>query len=117
MRLLASPLAGKSVQSPRHEQQLTVRRNFFVFEAIMVPFEITACNLILHFWTEAIPTGAVIAIIIVFYALINVTAVKWYGETEFWAALGKMLLIIGLIIYTFITMVGGNPLGDAYGFR
>ena len=40
-----------------------------------------------------------------------------YGETEFWAALGKMLLIIGLIIYTFITMLGGNPLGDRYGFR
>ena len=33
------------------------------------------------------------------------------------AALGKMLLIIGLIIYTFITMLGGNPLGDRYGFR
>ena len=33
-------------------------------------------------------------------------AVKWYGETEFWAALGKMLLIIGLIIYTFVAMLG-----------
>jgi amino acid transporter len=61
--------------------------------------------------------------------------VKWYGETEFWAALGKMLLIIGLIIYTFVAMLGkflfstahykhilihhlgGNPLGDRYGFR
>lgn len=72
----------------------------------------------------------------VLYAFINVMAVKWYGETEFWAALGKMLLIIGLIIYTFITMLGkcrhfpnlsisamrtdctgGNPLGDRYGFR
>ena len=40
------------------------------------------------------------------YAFINLMAVKWYGETEFWAALGKMLLIIGLIIYTFITMLG-----------
>ena len=28
-----------------------------------------------------------------------------------------MLLIIGLIIYTFITMLGGNPLGDRFGFR
>ena len=28
-----------------------------------------------------------------------------------------MILIIGLIIYTFITMIGGNPLGDRYGFR
>lgn len=51
--------------------------NFFVFEAIMVPFEITACNLIIHFWSEAVPTGAIIAIIIVLYAIINVTAVKW----------------------------------------
>ena len=91
--------------------------NFFVFEAIMVPFEITAANLIIHYWSEVVPAGAIIAIIIILYGIINVTAVKWYGETEFWAALGKMLLIIGLIIYTFITMLGGNPLGDRYGFR
>ncbi|KAK3686502.1 general amino acid permease agp2 [Vermiconidia calcicola] len=91
--------------------------NFFIFQAIMVPFEITACNLILTYWTTKIPVGVVIAVIIALYGIINVMAVQWYGETEFWAALGKMLLIIGLIIYTFITMVGGNPLGDAYGFR
>jgi amino acid permease len=42
----------------------------------------------------------------VLYAVINLMAVKWYGETEFWAALGKMLLIIGLIIYTFVAMLG-----------
>lgn len=28
-----------------------------------------------------------------------------------------MLLIIGLIAYTFITMLGGNPLHDRFGFR
>jgi amino acid transporter len=71
-----------------------------------VPFEMTACNVVIHFWSDAVPTGAVIAIVMVLYAIINVMAVKWYGETEFWAALGKMLLIIGLIIYTFITMLG-----------
>lgn len=43
--------------------------------------------------------------------------VKWYGETEFWAAIGKVLLIIGLIIFTFISMLGGNPKNDRYGFR
>lgn len=51
------------------------------------------------------------------FSLINMLAVKWYGETEFWAALGKVLLIIGLIIFTFISMLGGNPLKDRYGFR
>ncbi|KAI7544622.1 amino acid permease, partial [Hortaea werneckii] len=91
--------------------------NFFVFEAILVPFEITACNVIIHYWSAVVPAGGIIAIVIVLYALINLLAVKWYGETEFWAALGKVLLIVGLILFTFITMLGGNPLGDRFGFR
>ena len=31
--------------------------------------------------------------------------------------MGKVLLITGLIIYTFIVMLGGNPLHDRFGFR
>jgi amino acid transporter len=91
--------------------------NFFIFEAALVPFEVTACNFILRFWTDAIPTAAVITIVIVLYALINLLAVKWYGETEFWAAIGKVLLIVGLIVFTFIAMLGGNPQKDRFGFR
>ncbi|KEZ43946.1 hypothetical protein SAPIO_CDS4140 [Scedosporium apiospermum] len=91
--------------------------NFFVFEAALVPFEIVACNLILHFWTDVIPTAAVIVIISILYLLINILAVKWYGETEFWASIGKVMLIVGLIIFTFIVMLGGNPHHDRFGFR
>jgi hypothetical protein len=57
--------------------------NFFIFEAALVPFEIVACNVILKYWTSAIPT----------------------------------VLIIGLLFFTFIVMVGGNPQGDKFGFR
>ncbi|KAF2739881.1 hypothetical protein EJ04DRAFT_456393 [Polyplosphaeria fusca] len=91
--------------------------NFFLFEAVLVPFEITACNVIINFWSEVVPASAIVAITLVFYAAINMQAVKWYGEAEFWAALGKVLLIIGLIIFTFIAMLGGNPIHDRYGFR
>ncbi|KAI0835806.1 amino acid permease/ SLC12A domain-containing protein [Hypoxylon sp. FL0890] len=91
--------------------------NFFVFEAMLVPFEVTACNVIIHFWSDIVPAGAMIAIVLVLYALINLLAVKWYGETEFWAALGKVLLIVGLIIFTFVVMLGGNPQHDRFGFR
>lgn len=52
-----------------------------------------------------------------FASLINVLAVKWFGETEFWAAIGKVLLIVGLLIMTFVVMLGGNPIGDRFGFR
>lgn len=31
--------------------------------------------------------------------------------------MGKVILILGLIAFTFITMLGGNPKGDRYGFR
>ncbi|PGH08253.1 hypothetical protein AJ79_06039 [Helicocarpus griseus UAMH5409] len=96
---------------------VAVGYNFFIFEAAMIPFEIVACNVIIHYWSDIVPTAAIIAIILVLYGVINFFAVKWYGESEFWLALGKALLIIGLIFFTFITMLGGNPLGDRYGFR
>ncbi|CAG7555273.1 unnamed protein product [Fusarium equiseti] len=90
--------------------------NFFIFEAALVPFEVTACHFILQFWTDAIPVGATIAVIIVLYALINLMAIQYFGETEFWASVGKVILIVGLIFFTFIVMVGGNPKGEAFGF-
>lgn len=48
---------------------------------------------------------------------LNILAVKAYGEAEFWLSGGKIVLIFMLFFFTFITMVGGNPNGDAYGFR
>ena len=34
-----------------------------------------------------------------------------------WVAIGKVLLVFGLAFFTLITMCGGNPIGDKYGFR
>ena len=41
--------------------------NFFVFETALVPFEIVACNLIINYWSDVLPAGIVIAIIIALY--------------------------------------------------
>ena len=102
-------------------------------EAVLIPWEISALNLVLTFWRDDIPLAAVCAACIVLYgyakfpslprnlanitSIINLFAVKWYGESEFWLSSGKLLLIIMLFCFTFITMVGGNPHHDAYGFR
>ncbi|KAK5135645.1 hypothetical protein LTR08_004946 [Meristemomyces frigidus] len=91
--------------------------NFFFYEALLIPFEITALNLVLSYWRDDIPTWAVCLAVIVLYALLNVLAVKAYGEAEFWLSGGKVILICMLFCFTFITMVGGNPQHDAYGFR
>lgn len=42
---------------------------------------------------------------------------RWFGESEFVMGSTKVLLLLGLMMATFITMVGGNPKHDAYGFR
>ncbi|KAE8154873.1 amino acid permease/ SLC12A domain-containing protein [Aspergillus avenaceus] len=90
---------------------------FFFYEALMVPFEITAINLLLTYWRDDIPPAAVCAACIALYAIINVLVVHLFGEAEFWLSGGKVILLLILFLFTFITMVGGNPQHDAYGFR
>ncbi|TQN68430.1 General amino acid permease AGP2 [Colletotrichum shisoi] len=95
--------------------------NYFLYEALLIPFEITALNLVCSFWNEKItepgPTAGFCIAIILAYGLLNVVAVGIFGEAEFWLSGGKVLLIFILFFFTFITMVGGNPQHDAYGFR
>ncbi|RSL75633.1 hypothetical protein CEP51_010690 [Fusarium floridanum] len=91
--------------------------NFFCYQAISIPFEITAVSIVLGYWRDDIPVAAVCAACIAAYAIINVTAVRYYGEAEFWLSSGKVLLIAILYSFTFVTMVGGNSQHDAYGFR
>jgi amino acid transporter len=42
--------------------------NFFLYEALLIPFEITALNIVLRFWRDDIPVAAVCAAVIVLYA-------------------------------------------------
>ncbi|KAF4994726.1 hypothetical protein FDECE_13033 [Fusarium decemcellulare] len=95
--------------------------NFFFFEALAIPFEITALTFVLSFWndkmTEPGPTAAICAGCVIAYGLLNFVAVEIYGEAEFWLCSGKLILIFILFSFTFVTMVGGNPQHDAYGFR
>ncbi|KAH0419616.1 hypothetical protein CcaCcLH18_14349 [Colletotrichum camelliae] len=91
--------------------------NFFVFEAFLPAFEITAVDLVLTFWRDDIPSAAVITICIATYGLTNAFGVKYFGEAEFWLSGGKLILILLLYCFTFVTMCGGNPQKDAYGFR
>lgn len=42
--------------------------NFFLYEALLIPFEITALNIVLRFWRDDIPVAAVCAAVIFLYA-------------------------------------------------
>jgi len=90
--------------------------NYFFYVAILIPYEITALSSVLGFWWDDVPLAAVCGICIALYALINIFAVQWYGETEFWLSIGKILLIFIVYSFTLVTMCGGNPQHEAYGF-
>ncbi|KAG8417915.1 hypothetical protein J3458_005368 [Metarhizium acridum] len=95
--------------------------NFFIYEALLIPFEITALNLVLSFWNEEVtkpgPTAGICIAVIICYATLNILAVRAYGEAEFWLSGGKVILLFMLFMFTFVTMLGGNPSHDRYGFR
>ncbi|KAJ5537270.1 amino acid permease [Penicillium frequentans] len=91
--------------------------NFFLNEAFLVPFELVAMNIMITFWTDKVPVEAIIVVMIVLYALLNMISVRFFGIAEFYLSIFKVLLMIGLFFFTFITMLGGNPLHDRYGFR
>lgn len=71
----------------------------------------------MQYWDADTNPAAWIAMAMVVCILLNVVAVKWFGESEFIMASTKVLLLLILVLLTIVTMSGGNPQGDAYGFR
>lgn len=91
--------------------------NFWFLQCVQIPFEIVSVNTIIHYWRDDYSAAIPLVVQIVLYFLISICAVKYYGETEFWLASFKIILALGLFLFTFITMLGGNPKHDRYGFR
>lgn len=89
---------------------------YFFAGTMLVCVEYSAVATVMGYWSDANP-AAWVAMALVVCTILNVVAVKWYGESEFIMASTKILLIVGLILLTFITMLGGNPRHDRYGFR
>jgi yeast amino acid transporter len=55
--------------------------NFFLFQALDIPFEITALNLVLTFWSDNIPVAAVVAACVVIYLCVH--PISYHGRDLF----------------------------------
>ncbi|MFC7441453.1 amino acid permease [Laceyella putida] len=79
--------------------------------------EITAVGIYVNTWFPQVPQWipALVALVVVY--LINLIAVKLFGEVEFWFALIKVVTILALIVVglVMITTGWGND-GEAIGF-
>lgn len=61
--------------------------------------------------------GVWITIVLVVCLLLNMVAVAYYGEAEFWFASLKIIGILGLIMIGIVLFFGGGPTHDRLGFR
>ncbi|MFO1106057.1 MAG: amino acid permease [Amaricoccus sp.] len=60
--------------------------------------EITAVGIYTHFWFPDVPQWIPALVTLGILYAVNLTAVKFFGELEFWFALIKILAIVGLLI-------------------
>jgi amino acid transporter len=90
---------------------------YFYSLGILVPYEITAAALVFQYWHIKVSIAVFITIMIVVIIGLNILPVRFYGETEFWFASTKVLMMIGLLILSFILFWGGGPNHDRLGFR
>ncbi|KAF4428889.1 Amino acid transporter [Fusarium acutatum] len=91
--------------------------NHFFAQTSYVIFEATIINTLVEYWGYDQSPAILITVSLLFYLAINVWRADLFGEAEFWLALGKVILATGLILYTIVVMLGGNPLNDRFGFR
>lgn len=86
--------------------------------AITLCAELSAASIVIGYWEGAahINVAVWISILLVLVVLLNIVSVSIYGEAEFWFASIKVLTILGLLLMTFIVMLGGNPKHTRLGF-
>merc|ERR1711939_598913 len=84
---------------------------------ILVPYEVTAAGLVINYWHNDVNIAVWMTIMLVVIIGLNFLPVRFYGETEFWFAGTKVILMIGLLFLSFILFWGGGPSHDRLGFR
>ncbi|MFE7545412.1 amino acid permease [Streptomyces platensis] len=78
-----------------------------------VAAEATAAGTIMHQWVSFIPAYGWVAIFMVFFCASNLTAVKNFGEFEFWFSAIKVTTIVAFLVLGLLGILG--VFGDAPG--
>ncbi|PWY93236.1 hypothetical protein BO94DRAFT_532960 [Aspergillus sclerotioniger CBS 115572] len=86
---------------------------------IVTPNQLTAGALVISYWIhpDRVNAGVWITVFLVLIVSINYFGVRFFGEFEFWLSSFKVIVILGIILLSFILMLGGGPDHDRKGFR
>ena len=82
--------------------------NYWVLYLLVGMAELTAVGKYVQFWWPEVPSWATAAGFFVLINLINLTSARWFGETEFWFALIKVVAILGMIFLGLMLLATGT---------
>ena len=91
--------------------------NYWYAYAMLLAAETSAASIVLDYWNAPVNVAVWITMVLIIILLLNIIAVSFFGEAEFWFASIKIITIIGLIILGFVLLFGGGPNHDRLGFR
>ncbi|KAL3418650.1 dicarboxylic amino acid permease [Phlyctema vagabunda] len=98
--------------------------NYWFKYIITTPNNLVASALVVQYWYDkrdytgpGANPGIYVAIFLVVIITVNYFGVGFFGEFEFWLSSVKVLIIIGLIIFSVVIAAGGGPDHDPKGFR
>jgi amino acid transporter len=86
--------------------------NYWYAYSMLVGAESVAASIIIEYWKPPVNIALWIAIVLVVILLLNIIAVSFFGEAEFWFASIKLITILGLIILGIVIFFGGGPNQD-----
>ncbi|OAA47119.1 amino-acid permease inda1 [Metarhizium rileyi] len=86
--------------------------NYWYAYAILIGAEATAAGIIIDYWGANVNIAVWITIVLMVILLLNIIAVSFFGEAEFWFASIKLITIMGLIILGVVIFFGGAPESD-----
>lgn len=94
----------------------TILVNYWFNDAVSVASDLTGLQLILSYWTD-FHFWVVSLIVWVLLLLLNVFHVRFYGETEYWLALLKVITIVIFFIISIVVNAGHNTNHEYIGFK
>ncbi|ODV76499.1 uncharacterized protein CYBJADRAFT_165774 [Cyberlindnera jadinii NRRL Y-1542] len=90
--------------------------NYWFNDAVSVASDLTALQLVMEYWTD-FHYWIISLIFWIFLLSLNLVHVKFYGETEYWLALLKVLAILAFFIVSIVVNVGHNSQHEYIGFK
>ncbi|MBT2519439.1 amino acid permease [Arthrobacter sp. ISL-28] len=83
---------------------------FFIDWCCTIMAETTAIALYLHFWTlfQSVPQWLLALITLALVLVLNLLAVKFFGEAEFWFAMIKIAAIVSFMVVAVVVILTGN---------